>query len=165
MLDKGKKYLDAGADVLSESWLYTYAFAEYTGLVIFSYIKRGGSAAASVIEPAAKAASPAVFTPVKEIAGAAFEKTVSGLSEGLTAASQAVQKLFVCRSKRLEALDSRLTQLEERLSYLEKHGIIATNEGLHVKGKKLTEDRLAFLRNIVNENIDLIVEDKNGEKN
>ncbi|MBF0457198.1 MAG: hypothetical protein HQK99_04805 [Nitrospirae bacterium] len=172
MLDIGKKYLDAGADVLSESWEYSYAFAEYTGLVVFSYIKIGGAAAISAVEPAAKVVSPAVFTPVKEVVGAAFKRTINGFSDGIIAASQAIGKVLpVCRGKRLEsleneklqALDARLAQLEDRLSYLEKHGIIATNEGLHVKGKKLTEDRLMFLKNIVKENIDLMADDKEGE--
>jgi hypothetical protein len=74
-----------------------------------------------------------------------------------------MKKVFAFRNEKLDALQTRLDRLEERLSYLEKHGIIATNDGLHVKGKKLTEDRLMFLRNIVNENIDLLVDEKGGE--
>ncbi|MBF0568267.1 MAG: hypothetical protein HQK95_05305 [Nitrospirae bacterium] len=166
MLDIGKKYLDAGAGVLCESVQYSYAFVEYTGLVLFSYIKKGGVVAAYAVEPVADAVGPTVFTPVMKIAGAAYDKTVSGLSDSLSVASQAISKVFSCRRGKLEspeALETRLSQLEERLSYIEKHGIIATNEGLHVKGKKLTEDRLMFLRNIVNENIDLMVDGQNGQ--
>ncbi|MCG6552115.1 MAG: hypothetical protein L7F77_07290 [Candidatus Magnetominusculus sp. LBB02] len=161
MADLGKRCLDVGVGALSESWEYSYAFAEYTSLVVFSYIKKGSAAAATALEPVSKTDA---LTPVKDAAVAAYNKTVTGLA----AASEAIGKAFVCRRKqqtneKLDSLDTRLTQLEQRLAYLEKHGIIATKEGLQVKGKKLTEDRLMFLRNIVKENIDIMAGDTNGD--
>lgn len=143
--------------VLDEMLGYSQASLEYSGLVLYSYIKRGGT---TLLDPLDKVASP-VVGKVSGIVG----RTVQGVLSGM-------KKIFVRggsakMAERLDAIDKRLTviegalaamdSIEKRLAYLEKHGIIATNEGgLQVKGKKLTDDRLMLLRRIVKENIDLV---------
>jgi len=154
-----EKGVTGGATVLDEAWQYSYASAEYAGLVLYSYVRRGGSI---VIEPLDKIASP-VFSNL----GTVFGRTFGGVREG-------VKKVFagVRIVKRLGDIDKRLShieemlvtkealyKLEERLAYLERHGIVASKEGgLQLKGKKLSEDKLMLLRAIVKENIILMEE-------
>lgn len=147
---KGK--VTGSADVLDEMLGYSYASLEYAGLVLYSYIKRGGM---TVLDPLEKIAHP-VWNKVRSM----FGWTVAGLH------GREMAKI----GERLDAIDKRLLdiegsfaskealdRIEKRLSYLEKHGILATKEGgLQVKGKKLTEDRLMMLKTIVKENIDIM---------
>lgn len=145
------------ATVMEEVLGYSQASLEYSVLVLYSYIKRGGLI---VLDPLEKMASPVVGR-----VGTAVGRTFKGVLNGM-------KKIFVqgesaMTAERFDAIDKRLTEieaalaalgsLEKRLAYLEKHGIIATQEGgLQVKGKKLTEDRLMLLQTIVKENIDLM---------
>lgn len=137
---------------------YSQATLEYTGLLTYSYIKRGGLLA---LDPLAKIAAPVV-----EKASHVLGRTVQGLLSGVTRVSvrgvesaRTLERLSAIE-RRLSALEgslSSLDKIEKRLDYIEKHGIIASSEGgLQVKGKKLTEDRLMLLKIIVGENIDLV---------
>lgn len=144
---------------------YSQAALEYTGLLTYSYIKRGGMLA---IDPLAKIAAPLVekLGPVAEKVGPVLGRTVQGFLSGVTRVSvrgvesaRTLERLASIE-KRLSALEGSLSvldKIEKRLDYIEKHGIIASAEGgLQVKGKKLTEDRLMLLKIIVSENIDLV---------
>ena len=147
---KGK--VTGSEDVLEEMLGYSYASLEYTGLVLFSYIRRGGMI---VLDPLERIALP-VWTKVRTM----FGRKVKGFSDG------EMTKI----GERLDVIDKRLLHLEgslatkdildrieKRLAYLEKHGILATKEGgLQVKGKKLTEDKLLLLKTIVRENVDIL---------
>lgn len=144
---------------------YSQATLEYTGLLTYRYIKRGGVLA---IDPLARIAAPVVekLGPVAGSVGSVIGRTVQGLFSGLTRvvgrgveSSRTLERLASIE-KRLAALEGSLSvldKIEERLDYIEKHGIIASAEGgLQVKGKKLTEDRLMLLKVIVSENLDLV---------
>ena len=143
--------------VLDEMLGYSQASLEYSGLVLYSYLKRGGM---TVIDPLEKMASP-VFGKVGTIVGRTFQGVLSGMKKifSLGASTKTAEQLDAI-DRRLTEIEAALTafdNFEKRLAYLEKHGIIATREGgLQVKGKKLTEDRLMLLQTIVKENIDLM---------
>ncbi len=147
-----KRNVPRSEDVLEEMLGYSYASLEYTGLVLFSYIRRGGMI---VLDPLERIALP-VWSKVRTM----FGRKVKGLSDGEMA--KIGERLDVI-DKRLLHLEGSLAtkeildRIEKRLAYLEKHGILATKEGgLQVKGKKLTEDKLLLLKTIVRENVDIL---------
>ncbi|MBF0559097.1 MAG: hypothetical protein HQL08_09985 [Nitrospirae bacterium] len=149
---KGK--VTGSADVLDEMLGYSYASLEYAGLVMLSYVKRGGM---TVLDPLEKIALPA-WSKVRSMYGLAAtvrwfrERKMANMAERLDAIDKRLLDIEDSIATK-EALD----RIEKRLAYLEKHGIMATKEGgLQVKGKKLTEDKLMLLKTIVRENIDIM---------
>jgi hypothetical protein len=147
-----KRNVPRSEDVLEEMLGYSYASLEYTGLVLFSYIRRGGMI---VLDPLERIALP-VWSKVRTM----FGRKVKGLSDGEMAKIGERLDVIDKRLLRLEgslATKEIIDRIEKRLAYLEKHGILATKEGgLQVKGKKLTEDKLLLLKTIVRENVDIL---------
>ncbi|MBF0506193.1 MAG: hypothetical protein HQL09_05105 [Nitrospirae bacterium] len=150
-----------GAVDLDEVLGYSCASVEYAGLVLFSYIRRGG---VIVLDPVERIASP-----VWSKAGAIYGRTARRLRDGLKKVigrgwdAVKIQERLDTIDKRLSdiegslATNDALDRIEKRLAYLEKYGIMASKEGgLQVKGKKLTDDRLMMLKTIVKENIDIM---------
>jgi len=143
---------------------YSLSALEYSMLVLWTSLKRGG---AVVLIPIENATLPII----KRIGAFWSEKTVfvkdkfrkikfrgffkhdtSELEKRLNEIEQILRSFentFVTKKD--------LLSLEERLEYLEKHGIVASQEGgLQLKGKKLSEEKIMFLRAIVRENINLL---------
>ena len=149
---KGK--VTGGVAVMDETLGYTYASLEYAGLVLFSYIRKGGM---TVLDPLGKIALP-VWRKVRTMYGLAV--AVKGFRDGEMAEIEERLDVIDKRLLHLEgslATKEILDRIEKRLGYLEKHGIMAGKEGgLQVKGKKLTEDKLMLLKTIVRENVDLM---------
>jgi hypothetical protein len=156
--------VSAGAAVLDRTLDYSYASVEYAGLVLYSYIKRGGQTA---LEPLVKITSPAWST-----VGSMYDLTAQGVRSGIKKLSfrgKEITKIGqrldlidkILAELEVSALKETLANLEQRLAYIEQHGIVASKEGgLQLKGKKLSEDKIMFLRAIVKENINLLEDNK-----
>ncbi|MBF0328613.1 MAG: hypothetical protein HQL10_05610 [Nitrospirae bacterium] len=156
------KMMTGGEAVMEDVLDYSCASVEYAGLVMYSYVKRGGRFALDPLEK--------VAFPVCSKVGAAYGWTLKGIQSGAGKISGLGRIAWPGgASKRLDAVEKRLAEIDslkellakidERLDYIERHGIVASREGgLEVKGKKLDESRLMVLRTIVAENIDLLSE-------
>lgn len=151
---------------------YSLSALEYSMLVLWSVLKRGGSVVLIPIENAT--------LPLLERIGNFYTKTASNIKSSITKAKSKVKgkvrfpfKFKADTSEleqkilEIEAIVRRfetnyvtkkdLQAIEERLEYLEKHGIVASQDGgLQLKGKKLSEEKIMFLRAIVRENINLL---------
>lgn len=165
--------VSGAANAVDLSLDYTYASAEYGGLVFYSYFKRAGNAAAG---PAAKFLLPVwdktsgvtsglyksasgVTSGAYKTASGATVKGFHGASGWVSSAYSKVRGYVRVDGARLSAVEEKLRLLEEKVAYLERHGVLATQEGgLQVRGKKLDESKMMFLRTVVQENIDLLKE-------
>src|SRR5271169_7053247 len=156
-----KEKVTGGAVDMDEVLGYSCASVEYAGLVLYSYIRRGGG---TVLDPVERITTP-VWSKVWDIYG----RTVKRLREGVKKAigrggdvAKIQERLDIIDKRLLDiegsiASNEALDRIEKRLAYLEKHGIMASKEGgLQVKGKKLTDERLMMLKTIVKENIDIM---------
>jgi len=126
----------SGLKAFGRAGKYTSATAEYTGLVSYSYLKRGGSAVAKITRPVTSAISrPFVF--VKDGAGKVFGKMAPD-------------------AKVLRRLEEKILQIEDRLSLIEKHGVVTAARPIPPeKEARLDAGRREILRAIVEENIQL----------
>ncbi|MBF0465217.1 MAG: hypothetical protein HQK94_09070 [Nitrospirae bacterium] len=141
-------------DTVSASIEYSAASMEYSGLVIYSFIKRGG---VLFLQPVVKVTLP-LWEKAGNLNGIVYRKALEGLKKSLKSV-KSLKKFFTIEGEKLESIEQRLIDMEGRLAYLERHGVMATKEGLQVKGKKLTDEKMMFLRTIVSENIELRVEE------
>lgn len=147
---------------------YSLCTLEFSMLVLWTVLKRGGSVVLIPIENAT--------LPLLERIGNFYTKTASNIKSGLSKVkgkvrfpfkfkadtSELEQKILeieaIVRSFENKFVTKKdLQAIEERLEYLEKHGIVASQDGgLQLKGKKLSEEKIMFLRAIVRENINLL---------
>lgn len=149
---------------------YTLSTLEYSMLVLWSMLRRGGAVVLIPIEN--------VTLPILQRMGEFCAKTSQGIKSKLDSVKDKIKYPFRFRFKadtseleqkllEIEAIvrslennhvtKSDLRAIEARLEYLEKHGIVASQEGgLQLKGKKLSEEKIMFLRAIVRENINLL---------
>ncbi|QWR78098.1 hypothetical protein [Candidatus Magnetomonas plexicatena] len=153
-----KKLLDSSVsgsvEILNESWLYTYASMEYSVLVVYSYVVRGGKAVgepiAKIVVPIKGIAGPvsSIIRPVKDLTGKASKEIKEILLY--------IEKLIKRRSERLSSIEQRLEAIEKRLAYIEKHGITLAKSGKSAEPKKrIADSKKSFLKSIVMENVEL----------
>ncbi|MCX8070212.1 MAG: hypothetical protein N2738_06885, partial [Thermodesulfovibrionales bacterium] len=145
---------------------YSLSALEYSMLVLWSVLKRGGK---TVLIPIENATLP-FFERIGSICGRTTDAMKSKFSKiryklkfpFKADTSELERRLFeietIIRSFENNYITKKdLMAIEERLEYLEKHGIVASQEGgLQLKGKKLSEEKIMFLRAIVRENINLL---------
>ncbi|NVM22903.1 MAG: hypothetical protein HWN68_14110 [Desulfobacterales bacterium] len=126
----------SGLRAVGRAGKYGCATAEYTGVVSYSYVKRGGNAVARATMHVASAISrPFVF--VRDGAGKVFGKR--------TTDAEVVRRL-----------EQKILQIDERLSLMEKRGVVsAVRPILPEKEGRLDAGRKDVLRAIVEENIQL----------
>ncbi len=147
---------------------YSLSTLEYSMLVLWSVLKRGGTVVLNPIENAT--------LPILQKASEFCAKTSQGIKLNFNKLKAKVRFPFRFKAdttdieKKLLEIEAivrsfennfitkqDLKAIEERLEYLEKHGIVASQEGgLQLKGKKLSEEKIMFLRAIVRENINLL---------
>jgi hypothetical protein len=138
------KVLSVGWNTFNETGKYTYATAEYAGLVSYSMLKRGGMVVKVNLGRITRPVTAAIYWPF----GVIKDKTSA-----------------IFRSKeheeKIKCLTEKLAEVEERLAKIEKYGLISVSEAVAVKkGKELTEDKLLVLKEILEETISL----KRGSK-
>jgi len=144
------KVLSSGTAICSETWRYSYATAEYSGLVSLSYIRCGG---AIVARPVSR-----VTSPIFKLASKAYRKTADGVGRayGKTASGASrLAKAIPIPGRRMRNLEEKFQQIEERLLRIEEHGVVMPGLDAEGKRKKLSEDKKMLLKNILLENIDL----------
>ncbi|MBF0564608.1 MAG: hypothetical protein HQK89_05140 [Nitrospirae bacterium] len=158
MEDKTRRCPGKSTLALGDTFEYSIASIEYSGLVIYSFIKRGSEV---FFQPMVKVTAPAWYKTgnfAGNMAGGIYRKAHESLKKSLGSV-KGLKRLFTGKEERLMAIEQKLTAMDTRLGYLERHGVMATKEGLRVKGKKLTDEKMMFLKTIVSENIDLRVEE------
>ena len=115
---------------------YGCATAEYTGLVSYSYVKRGGSAVAKITRPVTSAISTP-FGLIKDGAGKVLGKMAPD-------------------AEVLRRLEEKILQIDDRLSLIEKHGVVTAARPIPPEQEaRLDAGRREILRAIVEENIRL----------
>ena len=127
-LQKSKDILSSGVNIINETGKYTYATVEYTGLVTFSLIKKGGNA---IGRPIMKIAAP--------LGNINFRKILPVTNTPISDIAE------------IRNLEVKVALMEERLSMLERIGISAPGIAASVK-KSVDKKRLDILREIVNDN-------------
>ena len=127
-VQKSKNILSSGANIINETGKYTYATAEYTGLVAFSLIKKGGNALG---RPFMKVAAP--------LGKINFRKLLPGTGASTSDITQ------------IRNLEDKVALMEERLSMLERLGISVPGMAASIK-KSVDKRKLDILREIVNAN-------------
>jgi hypothetical protein len=138
------KMLSAGWNAFNETGKYTYATVEYAGLVSYSVLKSGGTVVNDGIQKIISPVASAIcwpFVVVKDKAGVIFRSEE--------------------QQEKIKSLEEKLAEVEERLAKIEKYGLIPVSEAVAMKkGKKLAEDQLLVLKEILDETISL----KGGRK-
>ncbi len=166
-----RKVLSSGAAMCSETWKYSYATAEYTGLVSLSYIKRGGV----IVRPVAR-----VTSPIFKLAGKAYRKTAHGIGRvydvtasgagrvyGATAGgavraydataggADRLVKAIPMPGRKMRNVEARLQAIEDRLAQIEEHGLVMPGKDVRGEKKALSEDKEMLLKNILLDNLEL----------
>ena len=138
------KMLSAGWNAFNETGKYTYATVEYAGLVSYSVLKSGGTVVNDGIQKIISPVASAIYWPfavVKDKAGVIFRSEE--------------------QQEKIKSLEEKLAEVEERLAKIEKYGLIPVSEAVAMKkGKKLAEDQLLVLKEILDETISLKRESK-----
>jgi len=138
------KVLSVGWNTFNETGKYTYATVEYAGLVSYSMLKSGGMVVKvnlGRITTPVKAAIHWPFAVIKDKTSAIFRSKEHG--------------------EKIKSLTEKLMEIEKRLAKIEKYGLISVSEAVAMKkGKKLTEDKLLVLKEILEETISLKGESK-----
>ncbi|MBF0465129.1 MAG: hypothetical protein HQK88_02425 [Nitrospirae bacterium] len=154
-----KKLVDSSVsgsvEILNESWLYTYASMEYSVLVVYSYVVRGGKAVGApiskIVVPIKGIAAPvkSIMQPVKDLTGKASKEIKEILLY--------LEKLINRRSMRLTNIEQRLEAIEKRLAYIESHGIQLDRriKSAEQPKRRLADAKKSFLKSIVMENVEL----------
>jgi hypothetical protein len=122
----------SGLKVFGRAGKYGSATAEYTGMVSYSYLKRGGNAVAKITRPVTSTISRP-FAYIRDRASKVLGKVAFD-------------------PEVLKGLEEKIMQIEKRLASLEKHGVVAA-EGLVSRKKKLDEGKREVLQMIVQENL------------
>lgn len=126
------KIVSHGLNKFGEAGKYGCATAEYTGLVSYSYLKRGGNVVAKITSPV----TSVVFRPFAYIR----DRTSKVL--GRVALDPEV----------LRGLEEKIMRIEERLALIEKRGVGPAERRVSRK-KKLDEGKREVLQMIVQENL------------
>ncbi|MBF0538513.1 MAG: hypothetical protein HQL03_09710, partial [Nitrospirae bacterium] len=124
--------VSSGKEVLSETWLYSVASVEYTGLVSYSYVRRGMDIIGHSL---GYVAGPFVHT------GQWFKNL------------RPLCKKKVERDERLMAIQERVRKIEERLANIERHGIVVSNDTMTIIKKEVDEYKKTLLRGVLQDNI------------
>ncbi len=171
-----KDVLSSGANALGETWKYSTAVVEYTGLLSWSYTSRAGCA---LYTPLSKSA-----VPVRRAAGAtaslfsvngvgkaykaaiggtgkAYKATTGGICKAYDATSKGIGKMFKAipvPGSRLKRIEESLYRIEDKLTYIAEHGIAVQGEAVQKEEPQKTaipEEKMMLLRGIIQENIEL----------
>ncbi|WP_173080307.1 hypothetical protein [Fundidesulfovibrio magnetotacticus] len=132
------------AAALAQAGKLMLASVEYGGMVSASLVKRGGQATGDCV--------CRLFTPVANAATAPFRAIHNTVGRMFSSESKAQD------SKTLHEIVERLSRIEERLGRIEEQGVRAVVAPVRAEApkpetKKLSKDRQAFLRALVNENL------------
>jgi hypothetical protein len=122
----------SGLKAFNEAGKYGCATAEYTGLVSYSYLKRGGSAVAKITSPVTSVVSRP-FAYIRDRASKVLGKVAFD-------------------PEVLKGLEEKVMQIEKRLASLEKRGVALAERPVSRK-KRLDEGQREFLQMIVRENL------------
>jgi hypothetical protein len=145
-----KKAFIAGANTFNETLKYSCATAEYSGLVSWSYLRRGSG---FIYGPLSKTAEPVCDMAVnacKKTAdniGRTYEKAASGLGR--------LVKAIPYPGRRMREIEERLRKIEEWMANIEQHGLVMPPRELGKMKKKLSEEKEALLKNILLDNLEL----------
>ncbi|KJU82967.1 magnetosome protein Mad11 [Candidatus Magnetobacterium bavaricum] len=148
-----KDIMSSGIDVLNETWLYSVASVEYSGLLSYSYLKRGADLAAPSWDYVAQGSVRYVAEPVVQAGqyvGKLFKKLMPfGKFENRYTT---VINILAERDRKLEAVQERVRKIEERLTNIERHGVVVADDITVIK-KEVDEYKKALLRGVLQDNI------------
>ncbi|MBF0337263.1 MAG: hypothetical protein HQL05_05475 [Nitrospirae bacterium] len=168
-----KDIMSSGVDVLNETWLYSVASVEYSGLVSYSYLRRGVDLTGSSWDYVADRSVKYVANPVVQSFKYVADPVVRSWNYVATPVADSVKyvvapvsyvgqwfkklgPLFTCknaeRDEKLTAIEARLQKIEERLANIEKHGVVVASDITVIK-KEVDEYKKALLRGVLQENI------------
>ncbi|MEE8399641.1 MAG: hypothetical protein V3S89_11595 [Desulfobacterales bacterium] len=127
--------VSSSLNAFNETGRYAYATVEYTGLVSYNMVKRGGIFAYTGVR---KVTDPVAATVVRPFV---FVKDKTGILFGMKA-----------REERIKELEGKLVSMEQRLASIEKHGIVpAGDASVTKKKKKVDEGKRLVLQGILEE--------------
>ncbi|MBF0317289.1 MAG: hypothetical protein HQL04_03870 [Nitrospirae bacterium] len=168
-----KDIMSSGINVLNETWLYSVASVEYSGLVSYSYLKRGVDLAGPSWDYVADGSVKYVAEPVVKSFKYVADPVVRSWDYVATPIAQSVKyviapvnyvdqwfkkigPLFKCKNaeldERLKAIEQRMQRIEERLANIERHGVVVADDITVIK-KEVDEYKKALLRGVLQDNI------------
>ncbi|MBF0171713.1 MAG: hypothetical protein HQK87_11630 [Nitrospinae bacterium] len=152
-------------------YMYSYASIEYFGLASYSYIKVGGEllahSAVIITTPiwnTTVKSSKYIVNTISTATKASLKATVNSykwLTNGVGAGYKKTVNLCTTkRTKQLNRIEEMIFNIDRRLAEMEKYGIVMQTNQTPVQKdekKKVNEEKKAFLKGIVQQNIMLRV--------
>ncbi|MBF0343195.1 MAG: hypothetical protein HQL06_03100 [Nitrospirae bacterium] len=139
-----KDIISSGKEVLNETWLYSVASVQYTGLLSYSYMRRG----MDLIAPSLGYVTAPIGQSLKYVA-----TPVGYVGQWLKKFRTFFKNIDVERDKKMEVIEERVRRIEERLANIEKHGIVVSNDTMTIIKKEVDEYKKALLRGVLQDNI------------